>query len=337
MAVLAALLVAAVAAPAAQADDISESKGFRKGVTLAGVREHQAAFQAISDASGGNRVGGSPGFNASRDYVMERMEDAGYEVSLHSFTFVYNADATPPTLSQVSPDSDGLRRRRRLRVDDLLRLDPDHDEAGVRRRHRPATGARAGSDDLRLRGRGLRRVPGRSHRAHAARDVPIRPEGATWRPPRGAAASIIFNDGGDAGRIGVINGTLGEGVHGPAVGTSLAVGTGPCQRDHDREYRIDRDDPDRPGRGGPHDPQRHRRDARGRSGSGRRRRRPPGQRPARTGHQRQRQRLGDHPRDRRGLRRAGPRPAQQAALHVVRRGRVRSDRVDEVCRVPLPG
>jgi len=40
----------------------------------------------------------------------------------------------------------------------------------------------------------------------------------------GAIASIIFNDGGDAGRIGVINGTLGPGTHGPALGTSLPVG-----------------------------------------------------------------------------------------------------------------
>jgi len=40
----------------------------------------------------------------------------------------------------------------------------------------------------------------------------------------GAIASIIFNDGGDAGRVGVINGTLGAGTHGPALGTSLPVG-----------------------------------------------------------------------------------------------------------------
>ena len=38
------------------ADDISETQGFRKQVKLAGIREHQAALQAISDANGGNRV-----------------------------------------------------------------------------------------------------------------------------------------------------------------------------------------------------------------------------------------------------------------------------------------
>ncbi len=40
----------------------------------------------------------------------------------------------------------------------------------------------------------------------------------------GAIAVVIFNDGGDASRVGNINGTLGPGTHGPSVGTTLAVG-----------------------------------------------------------------------------------------------------------------
>ena len=40
------------------ADDIKESQGFRKHVTLAGIREHQAALQSISDDNGGNRRNG---------------------------------------------------------------------------------------------------------------------------------------------------------------------------------------------------------------------------------------------------------------------------------------
>ena len=90
-------------APPAIAADLSESKGFRKAVTLAGIREHQAVWQEISDENGGNRVGGSVAYDLSRDYVVERMEAAGYDVSLHEFEFVFNADATPPTLRQESP------------------------------------------------------------------------------------------------------------------------------------------------------------------------------------------------------------------------------------------
>ena len=49
-------------------------------VTLEGVREHQAAFQAIADANGGNRAAGTPGYDASVDYVIETLEAAGWSV-----------------------------------------------------------------------------------------------------------------------------------------------------------------------------------------------------------------------------------------------------------------
>ncbi len=69
-------------------------------VTLAGVREHQAAFQAIADANGGTRAAGTPGYDASVAYVVERMTAAGYNVTLNEFPFVYVA---LPTLLQTAP------------------------------------------------------------------------------------------------------------------------------------------------------------------------------------------------------------------------------------------
>jgi len=69
-------------------------------VTLAGVREHQAAFQAIADVNGGTRAAGTPGYDASVDYVVDRMTAAGYVVTLNEFPFVY----TPPAvLQQLAP------------------------------------------------------------------------------------------------------------------------------------------------------------------------------------------------------------------------------------------
>ena len=97
---LAILAILALMAPPAFADDLSESKGFRKGVTVAGIRQHQAAFQAHSDANGGNRVGGSPGYAASRDYVVAKMQAAGYDVSTHAFEFLFNADRTPASTTR---------------------------------------------------------------------------------------------------------------------------------------------------------------------------------------------------------------------------------------------
>src|SRR5512134_168542 len=56
-------------------------------VTLEGVREHQASFQAIANANGGVRTSGTPGYDASADYVVERMTAAGYDVTTQDFQF----------------------------------------------------------------------------------------------------------------------------------------------------------------------------------------------------------------------------------------------------------
>jgi len=69
-------------------------------VTVEGVREHQAAFQEIANDNGGTRAAGTPGYEDSVDYVVERMEAAGYNVTLHEFPFVF---VPPPTLQQLTP------------------------------------------------------------------------------------------------------------------------------------------------------------------------------------------------------------------------------------------
>jgi Zn-dependent M28 family amino/carboxypeptidase len=71
-------------------------------VTVDGVREHQAAFQEIADDNGGTRAAGTPGYEASVDYVVERMTAAGYNVTLHDFPFVF---IPPSTLEQLAPIS----------------------------------------------------------------------------------------------------------------------------------------------------------------------------------------------------------------------------------------
>jgi len=59
--------------PTARADDISETKGFRKAVTLAGIREHQAAFQAIADANNDTRLASTTGHDDSAQYVYDKL------------------------------------------------------------------------------------------------------------------------------------------------------------------------------------------------------------------------------------------------------------------------
>jgi aminopeptidase Y len=76
-------------------------------VDVEGVREHQAALQAIADANGGIRTSGTPGYDASADYVVERMEAAGYEVTVQEFDFQTFINLAPPILTQVAPPPGG--------------------------------------------------------------------------------------------------------------------------------------------------------------------------------------------------------------------------------------
>ncbi|MGH8871451.1 MAG: hypothetical protein ACRDWS_05710 [Acidimicrobiia bacterium] len=72
-------------------------------VDVDGVREHQAALQEIADANGGIRTSGTPGYDASADYVVDRMEAAGYQVTVQDFEFQTFINLTPPVLVQVAP------------------------------------------------------------------------------------------------------------------------------------------------------------------------------------------------------------------------------------------
>jgi len=217
------LLVAAVAAPPVAADEISQTNGLRKALTVDGVRQHQAAFQSHADTNGGSRTGGSPGFEASATYVKAKAQAAGYTVSDHFFEFLYNADNTPPTLNQVSPSA--------VEYVDGVDYSSMTFSGSI-----PSTTAALWAVDLRLP---QAPGPGATTSGCEAADFAGMPAGSIALMQRGtcpfgakadnaraagAIASIIFNDGGDAGRVGVINGTLGPGTHGPALGTSLPVG-----------------------------------------------------------------------------------------------------------------
>src|SRR5690349_24415382 len=105
LALLSIIAVSFAVVPVATADDISETKGFRKAVTLASIREHQAAFQAIADANNSTRLAGTAGYDASAQYVYDKMIAAGYNVTFQEFEFQLVSDVTPPELAQVSPNA----------------------------------------------------------------------------------------------------------------------------------------------------------------------------------------------------------------------------------------
>lgn len=111
-ALAAAAVVVAVAATASTAETAPSECATRVNnsvekllecVDLEGVRAHQAALQAIADANGSTRVSGSPGYDASADYVVQQMEAAGWNVTRQEFQFQTFVSLSPSVLQQVAP------------------------------------------------------------------------------------------------------------------------------------------------------------------------------------------------------------------------------------------
>lgn len=79
------------------------SKSLRTAVTPDGVMEHLRALDAIGTAHGGTRASGTPGYAASRDYVVSKLTAAGYTPTVQAFEFPFYRQLSPATFEQVAP------------------------------------------------------------------------------------------------------------------------------------------------------------------------------------------------------------------------------------------
>ena len=98
-----AAVAAVLAAPVAADPNNNNSEKLRQAVTVAGVQQHLAAFQAIADISGGNRFAGLPGYERSAEYVAEQLEAAGYDPQFWYFEYNAFVEDVTTQLRQVSP------------------------------------------------------------------------------------------------------------------------------------------------------------------------------------------------------------------------------------------
>ena len=145
----------AVATPAQSGCDNRNNNTYAKileCVRLEGVREHQAAFQAIADANGGNRSAGTEGYTDSAQYVIDTMTAAGWNVTTHEFPFTY----IPPAFAGAAGSGE-----RHVRDRGVHRF-------GHRQHHRQRDPGRHQSratagEHERLRGGGLRRWTSADH------------------------------------------------------------------------------------------------------------------------------------------------------------------------------
>jgi Zn-dependent M28 family amino/carboxypeptidase len=102
----ASIIAAAIVATPAVAAVPTDTTALRDAVTVEGVRAHQAALQQIADANGGIRAGGTPGYDASADYVADLLLEAGYIVHKQEFDYQFFVVDGPPVLDPTVPDLD---------------------------------------------------------------------------------------------------------------------------------------------------------------------------------------------------------------------------------------
>jgi Zn-dependent M28 family amino/carboxypeptidase len=223
LALLTFVLVASGAiATAASADpNNNNSNKLRAAVTVAGIREHQFALQAIADANGGIRTSGTPGYDASVAYVASKLQAAGYLVTVQHFDFAYFAELSPAMLAQVSPNptnytvdvdfatmtysGSGTATAEITPVDVVIPPGPTPSTSNSGCEAADFAGFPAGN--IALLQRGTCTFDDKARNALAA----------------GASGVIIFNEG-QPGRTDVIFGTLSGPISIPVLGMSFALG-----------------------------------------------------------------------------------------------------------------
>ncbi|RBY75074.1 aminopeptidase [Geodermatophilus sp. TF02-6] len=192
-----------------------------------GVTEHLKALQQIADANGGTRASGTPGFDASADYVQQRLEAAGYTVTRQSFDFPFfqlTSDSfgiTAPTARQLTSGTDyatmsysgsGTVTEAPVVPVDVV-LPPPADPAAITSGCETSDFAGFPAGAVALVQRGTCSFAVKVANAQAA----------------GAVAAVVFNSGqtdvAGEDRTVLLQGTLGEpGATIPAVGTTFALG-----------------------------------------------------------------------------------------------------------------
>jgi Zn-dependent M28 family amino/carboxypeptidase len=202
----------------------TDSSALRKVVAAKGIQAHLTALQAIAEANDDTRASGTSGYDASAAYVQKTLETAGYAVTVQPFTFPFFQELQPSAFSRISPAPSEVY----VNGTDFLTM--EYSGSG------DVTGILVPTNDIVI-------PPGAeastSNSGCEAGDFPTAPvDPAIALVQRGtcdfvvkannAAAAgyegiVIFNEG-QPGRQEVLNGTLGEPVDIPAIGTTFALG-----------------------------------------------------------------------------------------------------------------
>jgi hypothetical protein len=96
------IMTAAVMSPAAAAPD---PRALAATVQPGKVQRHLQQLQKIAEENGNTRASGTPGYAASREYVVERLKKAGYKPTVQEFQFPFFEEHSTAVLEQLSPDA----------------------------------------------------------------------------------------------------------------------------------------------------------------------------------------------------------------------------------------
>jgi Zn-dependent M28 family amino/carboxypeptidase len=199
--------------------DNVNTKKLRKAVTVSGILQHERALQRIANQNDGTRASGTPGYDASADYVVKKLRKAGYKVKRQTFTFPFFDELAPAELSVVEPASkardietatftysgDGEVEGRLVPID--VTIPPAAAPSSTSGCEAADFPAPPSGDAIALIQRGTCTFEEKVANATTA----------------GYDAVIIFNEG-QAGRTDLLEGTLGTPQTIPVVGVTFADG-----------------------------------------------------------------------------------------------------------------
>src|SRR5215211_7586621 len=222
-------------APGAAARSLTPAR-LRTAVDAQGIRAHLAALQAVADRHGGNRAAGTPGYDASVEYVLGQLRAAGYTPQVQRFQAGRFQERSRPVLELVGADGTELQAGADYRTFEFsgsgdvtaqlhpvdLRLPPGATADSSTSGCEPADFAGFPRGAVALLQRGS--CPFRAKVDNAQR--------------AGAAAAVIFNEG-QPGRTDVPAGTLGgPGVGLPILAASFELGRRLAEAGPDQRVRV---------------------------------------------------------------------------------------------------
>ncbi|WP_393916346.1 M20/M25/M40 family metallo-hydrolase [Halostreptopolyspora alba] len=184
-------------------------------VTTDNILGHLENLQKISERNGGNRADGTPGHDASTDYVIDQLETAGYEPEKRTYEFDHWEEHSTPEFARTAPEQrdfvphEDFRTMTHSGSGDVaaagVPVSPDSDASGCR----SADFADFPEDAVAIMRRGTCSFAVKVDNAVEA----------------GASAAVIFNGGGESDQeSGVFTGTVGPPADIPVLSTSTAVG-----------------------------------------------------------------------------------------------------------------